>query len=227
MSELSDRCRVIAVDNRGVGRTRPQEGPLSIGAIVDDCAELVRRLGLSSVNLLGHSMGGFAALDLAVRHPELVDRLVLAGTSWICSERNKALFADWALALESGMQPAQWFRNIFYWIFSARFFEDRANVQEAVRFALDYPYPQGAIAFRNQVKAIAAYDGSGSLARVEAETLVIAGAEDLLFPVDVCATLARAIPGARLEVVDGAAHSIHMEQPRAFARRVLDFLGAV
>jgi pimeloyl-ACP methyl ester carboxylesterase len=224
ISDLSDRCRVIVVDNRGVGRTRPQEAALSIQAIADDCAQLIKRLALPSVDLLGHSMGGFIALDLADRYPECVDRLILAGTSWSCSRRNNALFADWAGALTSGMAPATWFRNIFYWIFSARFFEDEASVTEAVRFAVEYPYPQSAAAFENQVRAIAAYDGSESLSRIRAKTLVIAGREDLLFPVGVCSRLAQAIPTASLSVIDGAAHSIHMEQPRAFTRCVLDFL---
>lgn len=221
---LSRHCLVIAPDNRGVGRTRPQDIGISIQQVADDCIALVRHLGRSSVNLLGHSMGGFVALDLAIRYPNYINKLMLAGISASNSRRNGSLFSNWASCLETGMDLDRWFRNIFYWLFSARFFENEAAVNEAVRYAIEYPYPQSPIAFRNQVKAIASYDCTQGLSGVTAETMVISGKEDLLFPPEVCARLAQAIPGAAFSVIDGAGHSIHMEQPRAFTDCVLEFL---
>ncbi len=224
IEDLSPHCLVVAPDNRGVGRTKPQDVGITIPDVADDCVALVRHLGFSSVNLLGHSMGGFVALDLATRYPDYINKLILAGTAASNSARNDALFSDWAAWLESGMDPRVWFRNIFYWIFSARFFENEGTVNDAVQYAVDYPYPQSRVAFRNQVSAIAGYDCTDGLPRIAAETMVIAGSEDLLFPPQVCGGLAQAIPGATLCVIDNAAHSIHMEQPRAFAESVLQFL---
>jgi len=224
IGDLSLHYLVITPDNRGVGRTKPQDIGITIQEVADDCIALIRHLGLSSVNLLGHSMGGFVALDLAIRYPGCVNKLILAGTSASNSRRNDALFSDWASCLESGMDVGLWFRNIFYWIFSARFFENEAAVNDAVRYAIEYPYPQSAIAFRNQVKAIASYDCTEGLSGVTAKTMVISGKEDLLFPTEVCARLAQAISGAASSVIDNAAHSIHMEQPRAFTDCVLEFL---
>ena len=122
------------------------------------------------------------------------------------------------------MDLEAWFRNVFYWIFTARFFEDRAAVDGALGYAVDYPYPQSAVGLERQVAALAGYNGAEGLSRISARSLVVAGKEDLLFPVDVCADLARAIPGAAFSVIEGAAHSIHMEQSRMFTDRVLDFL---
>ena len=224
VGELSRRFLVITPDNRGSGRTAPQSCEIAIGRMADDCAALADHLGLPSVNLLGHSMGGFVALELAARHPRRVDRLILAGTSSSNSRRNNALFADWAASLESGTDPARWFRNIFYWIFSARFFEDQTLVEDALRFAVDYPYPQSSAAFRGQIDAIARYNGNSGLKAVGSKTLVISGSEDLLFPPETGVELAQAIPNARHSVIEGAAHSIHMEQPGAFMDRIFDFL---
>lgn len=224
MEELSRHCLVIAPDNRGTGRTRPQDAKMTITQIADDCIALARHMGLSSFNLLGHSMGGFAALDLAIRHPGAVDKLILAGTSSSNSSRNDSLFSHWAACRESGMDAELWFRDIFYWLFTARFFEDEAAVNDALRYALEYPYPQSAGAFRNQVDAIASFDCSASLCGVTAKTLVMSGKEDLLFPPEVSKSLADAIPGAAFSVLENAAHSIHMEQPGAFTGRVLEFL---
>jgi pimeloyl-ACP methyl ester carboxylesterase len=222
--DLSRHYLVITPDNRGVGRTMPQSIETSITKIVDDIVALIKLLGFSSVNLLGHSMGGFVALNLAIRYPDYVNKLILAGTSAKNSTRNNALFSDWASCLESGMEMRLWFRNIFYWIFSRRFFENPEVVSNALRFAIEYPYPQSAIAFRNQVKAIASYDDTKGLPRVRSKTMVISGKEDLLFPTRECSDFSRAIPRANFSVIDNAAHSIHMEQPKAFTDCVLDFL---
>jgi pimeloyl-ACP methyl ester carboxylesterase len=85
---------------------------------------LLRRLRISSVNMVGHSMGGFVALDCAIRYPENVSKLVLAGTSAFSSKRNNAIFLDWASSLESGTDLNQWFRNIFCWLFTRRFLDN-------------------------------------------------------------------------------------------------------
>ena len=78
---LSARYRTIAPDNRGVGRTRTQDGPIDIDVLADDCEALLDHLGIGRAHVLGHSMGGFVAQRLALRHPGLVHRLVLTAAS--------------------------------------------------------------------------------------------------------------------------------------------------
>jgi len=224
LDALACRCRVITPDNRGAGRTTSADANAGIQDMADDCAALIRHLGLGPVHVLGHSMGGMVAQDLAVRHPGLVDRLLLAATASKNPRPNNLLFADWADSLDAGIDPELWFRQIFTWIFSARFFEDEKTVGEAVRLAIEYPYPQTPAAFRNQVRAIAAFDSTANLSRIRAGTLVLAGTEDLLFPVPRCEGLARGIPDARFARIEGVAHSLHMENPGAFTEIVLDFL---
>src|SRR5437870_6821988 len=104
-----------------------------------------------------------------------------------------------------------WFRNVFYWIFSARFFDDEKAVDESVRLAITYPYPQSARSFRLQADALAAFDSTHQLSNVRARTLVVAGGEDLLFPLELCRLFADRIPGSSFATIDGAAHSIHMQ----------------
>lgn len=223
-AELGAHCRLIMPDNRGAGRSAQEGIDISVGKMADDCAALVRHLGLPSVNLLGHSMGGLVALDCAMRYPGLVDRLVLAGISAPISARNNALLSDWALWRESGMDLRLWFRSIFYWLFTRRFFENEAAVQEAIRSAVDYPYPQSEDAFAKQVEAIADFNCTEDLPSITSKTMVIAGKEDILMPPEMCAETAKAIPNAGFALIEDAAHSIHMEQPRAFAECVLKFI---
>jgi len=224
LEDLSRQYCVIMPDNRGVGRTTPQDVETSIQKITDDCIALIRHLELPSVHLLGHSMGGFVALDCAIRYPERVSKLILAGTGAFTSERNQALFLDWVSYLESGMNPEQWFRNIFYWIFSKRFFQDRKAVDDALRFAIDYPYPQSNRAFKNQVEALNEFNCQSRLSEIRAKPLIICGKEDLLFPPEESFRALEVIPDSEISIIENAAHSLHTEQPKAFADQVLKFL---
>ncbi|MEO8485513.1 MAG: alpha/beta fold hydrolase [Betaproteobacteria bacterium] len=221
---LASRFLAITPDNRGAGRTRPQDGPVSIDAMADDCAALLDHLSIARAHVLGHSMGGFVAQRLALRHPARVDRLVLVATGAAPGDRSVARFRDLADRLDAGEPPESWFPRLFALIFTRRFLSDRANADAALRWAIDYPYPQCAAAFRRQCDAIAAFDGSADLTRIAAPALVIAGREDLLFsPVD-CAALADRLRGAACVVLEGAAHAVHTEQPKAFVAAVASFL---
>lgn len=223
IGDLSSRHTVITLDNRGTGRTMPQDADLTIEIMADDCLSLLDHLGISSASLLGHSMGGLIAMDCAVRRPEAVDRLILAGTSARISRRNIELLSDWATHLEAGMDPVLWFKNIFYWVMSERFFENEAAMEEALLSELAYPYPINKVSFRKQVSAIAAFDGVGHPAKITAKTLVIAGKKDLLIPPEECEELAGAIPAAFC-LLDRAPHSLFLEDPVHFSRLVLEFL---
>jgi pimeloyl-ACP methyl ester carboxylesterase len=79
---IARRCAVTVIDNRGCGRTASPPGPYSIPQMADDAAGLCARLGVGPTAVLGISMGGKVALDLAIRRPELVTRLVLVSTQF-------------------------------------------------------------------------------------------------------------------------------------------------
>ncbi|MFO1323103.1 MAG: alpha/beta hydrolase [Burkholderiales bacterium] len=225
MDALAAQRRVIVVDNRGSGRTTPPDAATGIAAMADDCAALVRHLRLPKVDVAGHSMGGMIAQDFAIRHPELADRVVLASTAPFVSARNNDLFASWAAFFES-LDRASWFRNLYYWVLSSRFFDNRVSVEALVKMAAVYPYQQTPQALRNQVAAIAKFDSRGALSSLRARTLVLAGTEDLLFTTAESAAFAKSIPHATFVAVEGAAHSFPAEAPQDFTRNVLGFLAS-
>ncbi|MDK9717019.1 MAG: alpha/beta hydrolase [Trichlorobacter sp.] len=210
------------LDNRGVGRSS-QECMTGISLMADDCAALIHHLELAKVSLVGHSMGGMIAMELSRQYPDLVERLVLVATSCRNSVRNNLLFQDWAVWYESGHDRAAWFRSILYWIFTERFFQNSAMVDMVLTYLLSYPWPQSPQAFRQQVQAIADFDATPWLGRITVPTLVLAGEQDLLMPLENSDYLAQQLPNAVLKVVPGAAHSVQTEQPEAFVQVVVDF----
>lgn len=221
---LARTRQLILVDNRGCGRTRGSYTRIGVADLADDCAALLAHLGIAHAAVLGHSMGGFVALELALRHRERVSRLVLAATVAASPARTNALLHDWAQRLEAGADAASWFRELFRWIFSAAVYDDERTMDELTRLALAYPYPQSAADFRRQVEAIAAFDRRADLPRIDVPVLVLAGANDVLFPRDDVTALARGLAQARLAVVPAAAHALALENPARFSDEVLSFL---
>lgn len=226
LEALARRFRVVRVDNRGAGRTQVPPAEVTVAAMANDCRALLGHLGIASAHVLGHSMGGFVAQELAIRHPDAVDRLVLAATAPHNPPRNNRLLADFAAYLECCPDRTLWWRGFFYWLFSPALFADEGALDAALRFALENPWPQETAAFAAQVEACARFDRRREAGTIAAPTLVLAGERDLLFPPAECEALAAVIPGAALRVLPGAAHALYVEAPEAFTERVLEFIDA-
>ncbi len=222
LPKLTSHYTVLILDNRGVGRSIG-DCEISIKLMADDCAALICHLGLKKVRLIGHSMGGMTALELSLCYPELIESIVLVATAARNTARNNLLFADWSDWYESTLNRKAWYRSVFTWIFTERFFENPQIVDDYVAYQLDYPWQQSARSFKNQVKAIKEYNSESRLFQVRVNTCVIAGRQDILLPVHCSIKLAEQIPGAMLKIIEGAAHSVHTEQPDIFSLNVIDF----
>ncbi len=224
LAPLSENFYIIAPDNRCSGRTQSTDMQISIPLMAEDCHALIKNLGLSRVNVLGHSMGGMIALELAKTHPGCLDKLILASTSCNISSRNRSLFLNLADSMLSGMEAALWFKNFFYWLFSRRFFDNETALLEAVRYAVEYPYPQSVGCFVKQVLALVDYDCTEGLSKITAKTMVIIGDQDILFYPEESQRLAQDISDATLCLLQDSAHAIHIEQPLKFSESVIKFL---
>lgn len=220
---LAARHQVIVLDDRGCGRTAPLDAPTSIALMADDCMALAAHLNLRKVSLVGHSMGGMIVQECAIRYPEAVDRVVLAATAPFVTPRDNALFSTWS-ALFAAVDRALWFRNLFFWVLSPRFFADGKTFAALVQLAATYPYQQTPVAIANQVQAMAGFDVRNRLSSLRSRTLVLAGTEDLVFPIAANAAFAKSIPHATFRAIEGAAHSFPTESPEELTRPVLEFL---
>jgi pimeloyl-ACP methyl ester carboxylesterase len=216
---LSDRYRVTAFDNRGVGRTPLPAAPLSTAAMADDAAALLRALDTGPAHVAGFSMGGTIAQELALRHPELVQSLVLVSTYARADALLRTQFLFWRWLPEVAPSARAFYEAFFTWVYTPRAHGD-GTVDQLVEEALGFPYQQTVEGFQAQVDACLGHDTTGRLGRITAPTLVLAGEYDVIVPPRTSLALAAEIPTARFELMPGEAHQPFQEVPDRFNARV-------
>jgi len=222
---LGRRFRCIAFDNRGAGRSEAPEGPYSLEQMAADAVAVLDAEGIDQAHVMGASMGGVIAQILAVRHADRVRSLVLACTASRHHHWRRELLVEWERAARTkGMGSLG--VDAFRWLVGPRIrkrFGLWLNI--LARIVLSQP-SQG---FANQARAILDMPDSmrDELPQISVPTLVVVGSQDILTPVGDSEELAETIPGARLEVIGGAAHGVMVEAPAAFNEVVLDFLADV
>lgn len=222
---FSQRYRVIVFDNRGTGRTDVTKPPYTIEQMASDTAALIEGLGMGKAHILGYSMGGLIAQELAIKYPEVVKSLTLTASyprlTPIGLERTKLIMR----MFQEGVPPEIVVRNFFLGLFTDRFFENEEQVNIAVNGFLNLlSSPKAAEGLDGQVNAIVNYNGRGRLHQITAPTLVVVGKDDILTPVRCSEELAATIPNARLIVLEDATHSLIFESPERFNQVVLDWL---
>ncbi len=222
--ELSKKFRVIIFDNRGCGRSDVPPAGYTIKDMADDAVRLLDALEIKKAHIVGHSMGGYIAQEIAVRSPERVDKLILESTSYVSSDRNNELFAGFLEELKKGSDYEEWIRTWASWIFSPKTLKNEEFISAFVRSAVEYPLRQSADSFRAQVQAIASFDGKDNARHIKAGTLVLEGGDDRLITPSEAEALAKSITKSSFSLVKDAGHSLHIEKPEEFLQIVLDFL---
>jgi len=226
---LAPSFRVITFDNRGVGETDlPPEPVYTTAQLADDAAALLRELKIARAHVVGLSMGGTVAQELALRHPQVVRSLTLVST-WVKADARFIQIVESWVSLSSRVPIEERYRHVvFPWIFSPAFFERKDNVEAAFRGALAYPHQTKAEAIERQARGIFAWNGTrvSRLGTIKAPTLVVAGKDDIVTPPDFGRALAKLIRRARLSVIPGG-HWLILEQADTFNRALLRFLKGV
>lgn len=218
---LADRYRVIAFDNRGVGRSDVPSGPYAIPVMAADAAAVLTAAGEASAHVLGLSMGGYIAQELALSAPERVRSLVLASTGCAGPE---AVLAEREvlekLVARATMTPEQGIKVLTPYIYAATTPRERIEEDLAIRLRT-FPSAEGYLA---QLAGVATWVSFSRLGRIGAPTLVMHGDSDRLVPPANGQLLAREIAGARLLMLQNASHVFFTDQPEVAHQAILDFL---
>ena len=226
---LSPHFQIVTFDNRGVGETDlPPESIYTTAQMADDAAAVLQHLKIQRAHVIGASMGGTIAQELALRHPKLVRSLVLACT-WVEADARFLHVIESLMSLSYRVPIEERFRHVVYpWIFTSEFLAKKENVEAALQRALAYPHQTKAEAIERQGRGILAWNGTRSkrLSSIRVPTLALVGKDDVWTPPHFSRLLAKKIRRARLTVLPGA-HGFFLEEADAFNRAVLRFLRTV
>jgi pimeloyl-ACP methyl ester carboxylesterase len=217
---LSDRFRCIAWDMPGYGQSAALP-ELSFANIADSIVTLLELAGVERAHVVGLSFGGQQAMHLAIRHPDRVDRLVLADTSPRFGA-NGTDAEQWKRArlapIESGLTPGDMAPQVVDAIAAPGF---AGPERERVIAAF---VPITSAAFRASVECLPTHDVTDRLGDILSPTLVVVGELDEETPVEYAEAIAAAIPDAQLSVIPGAGHLAPSEAPEVFNELVRAFV---
>jgi proline-specific peptidase len=244
LAGLGDELELVLLDPRGTGGSAKPSDPraYAIEDYVSDLEGLREHLGLERMQLFGHSHGGIVAIAYAARHPEQVERLILANSlarfspeleaamaaaveshadePWY-EDARAALEAEEAGEFETDEELAELTLREFPFYF-ARYGDDERAYLETLRG--DTPNADALRLFNQE--QVPSFDLRPELAQIAAPTLVITGEEDFITGPLSAAELSNGIAGAETVLIPGCGHFIFVEAPEAFRDSVLAFLRA-
>ena len=227
ISAFSQKYRVIVFDNRGVGQSDAPDIPYSTEMMADDTVELLKFLNVKSAHVLGFSMGGMIAQQIALKYPEIVKSLTLVATAARFPARAGYLTKLWLKMMEERVSPETRLQEMCLWAFTDEFFEDEARVTAVVNLGLNQPHPQPIHGFAGQVAALLQHDTTDKIDRISVPTSVLIGKDEILIPLEFSEELAANIPNAELVVSERGGHNYLLEFPEIFNQAVMQFLARV
>jgi pimeloyl-ACP methyl ester carboxylesterase len=220
LADLRRDFETIVYDHRNIGASSRPGGPVTIAQLAQDAAGLLAALELESAHVLGISMGGMVAQELALSHPERIHALTLGCT--YCGGEGSALTSEEVMRkLAEGMMSGDreralrtgWEVNV-----SPEFAADEEAYARFKEIGMRRAVPVEVI--MEQMRAITEHDTSARLPEITLPTLVIHGTLDEMLPAQNGRMIAGLIPGSQLEIFDGVGHLFFWEAPERSAELV-------
>jgi pimeloyl-ACP methyl ester carboxylesterase len=211
--------RVITFDNRGVGKSGKPPGPYSTTIMAEDTARLMDYLQIEKAHIIGASMGGMIAQELAINYPNRVIKLVLASTYARPAEPNEITQEQAELAQLNDTKMAN---TLVGMAFNKPFYRITFGLLDSIQTR--FIGAAGMVGIAGQRAACASHNTLDRLQSITAPTLVIVGSEDRIINPVSSEVIAGKIPDARLVKVEGGSHSFSLEMKKAFNQIVRDFL---
>lgn len=217
---LSSEFTVITFDARGSGQTEYPDEDFTMEDLADDVIGLLEGLGIKKAHVVGWSMGGNVAQDLASRYSEMVGSLTLISTYTRRPARSSYAIDTMIKMVHEGASYESLFMMMQAFCMTEASFRMREKRQAGHKAQVSFS-EQSIIGFERQKKALDGFDGGPSLERIKAPTLILHGTDDIMVPPQYSDELAQGIRGSILENIKGAGHII---SPRLYHEKLRAFL---
>jgi pimeloyl-ACP methyl ester carboxylesterase len=217
----SSGYRAIAWDMPGYGHSAPIE-PYTFKGLAESCIHLIENLKCKSVALVGHSMGGMVAQEVVARRPDLVNKLVLCGTSASFGKPDgdwqREFIAQRTAPLDSGKTMVELAQILVPQMVGP------GSLPEGVQLATHCMSLVPAATYRRALEALVTFDRRANLANIDVPTLLVAGEHDRNAPPAVMKKMAESIPRSTYIEMKGIGHLQNLEAPEEFDGLLLNFL---
>jgi len=217
----------LALDHRDVGQSSYAAEPYTIQTLAADLAALVHKLQLPAVHVVGLSMGGMIAQELALSSPQLVRSLVLVNTLGRTDDWFHATLSAFQKIRLQVPDTASFFEAVLPWWVSYQFFAESGRISWLRWLLHQNPHGQKLEGFMRQVEAIRGHDTMERLQRIHCPVLILAGEDDQIAPRRFSQELHQRIPHSQLVMVPRVGHALPIEDPGQFNRLLGSFLQAV
>jgi pimeloyl-ACP methyl ester carboxylesterase len=223
---IAEKCPVIAFDNRGIGASEGST-PNSVAAMARDAVAFIRALGLEQVDLLGFSLGGFISQVIAQEEPQLVRKMILAGTG---PAGGTGIDNVTSITIRDMIKGALTLKHPEYYLFFTRTPNGRRAAREFLKRLKERTEDRdksiSLVAFAAQLKAIHAWgrQAPADLSRIHHPVLVANGDQDKMVPSSNSVDLAHRLPNAELVLYDDAGHGGIFQYHEQFVTKALGFL---
>ena len=222
--ELKDHYRCVTFDFRGQGKSQVTQSGYDMDTLTEDARQVIERLGCVPCHFLGHSMGGFVGIRLAVRHPKLIKSLILVNTA--ADPEVKANLPRYNLLnfIARWIGPWAVASNVMPIFFGPNFLSDPARKQARKKWRQEIVANHPIGVTRAVKGVIAREDVNDLLNKIRVPTLIIAGEHDVPLPPEKSKRMHACIPNSRLVIIPNAGHMAPVEEPEAVNAAVKEFL---
>ena len=224
---LKTNRRCIMLDNRGVGQTEKPTPPYSMSGMAQDALKILDSLEIDACHVVGHSMGGYIAQEMALTAGERCRSLTLIGSGTGPTEVTIFLM-ELRMQLARKLDRRLFLESVAGMMFSPATFEQRRELVDGfIEGGEKNPQPQPVYAYEGHLNACIAFSSRDRYSAIQSPTLVMVGDSDLITPPGQARELARQLSHKEAVTIADAGHMVLVEQPRILAQEMEAFFGSL
>ncbi len=225
LEELSKQYKLIIFDNRGAGRTDKPDMLYSIKLFAEDAFGLLKALNIEKAHILGISMGGMIAQELAINHPEIVEKLILAATT--PGGAKSVLPSDQLVEQLRNppidVRPEIWVQIMLSLTYTSNFRrKNKDYIKDISKKMMIAPTPPET--FKRQVRATMTHNTARRLKSMNIPTLLLHGKKDLMLPWENSNVMHSLIPNSEVVLYENCGHHVFSHEPEVVIKKILEFL---